>query len=79
MEYKINFTQIIGAILQTIGYIGSLIVFAWVVARHVTKIESRVDKALDKITETNIRMEKTFDKIDRTFERIDEKIDRRGS
>lgn len=77
MEVKLNYSQIIGALLQTLGYIGSLIVFTYIISRHVTKMESKVDRALEKIDETNKRMEKTFDKIDDTFKRIDDKMDKR--
>lgn len=77
MEFKINYSQVIGALLQTLGYIGSLIIFTWVISRHVTKMEGKVDRALEKIEDTNKRMEKTFDKIDDTFKRIDDKMDKR--
>lgn len=77
MEFKINLTQIIGALIQTAGYLIFFLSVTWRASKRVTKLEENLAQALKDIEKTNTRMEKTFDKIDRTFERIDDKLDKK--
>lgn len=78
MEFKLNLSQIIGAIVQALAYFGLILALAWRVSRQVAQIENKVENAVSKIEETNTRMEKTFDKIDRTFEKVNDKLDQRS-
>lgn len=78
MEFKINISQIIGAIIQAFAYIIFFLTVTWRASKRVTTLENQVKIALEKIDSTNVRMEKTFDKIDKTFDRIDDKMDKRG-
>lgn len=77
MEFKINISQIIGAVIQAAAYIIFFLTVTWRASKRVNSMETKIELALMKIGETNDRMEKTFDRVDSTFDKMNDKLDRK--
>lgn len=74
MEFKVNLGQIVVALIQTIGYVVTLLYFAWKASKEVTQIKSDIKNVTEDLHEHKETTEKSFLKIDRIFEKWEDRF-----
>lgn len=74
MEFKVNLGQIVVALIQTIGYVFTLLYFAWKASKEVTQIKSDIKSVTEDLHAHKETTEKSFLKIDRIFEKWEDRF-----